>query len=77
MGDEETLDSHSRNAIFEANFNNYNLITLFFKNSDIREFLQAITIPEDDFIEASDILGIPTKYCYYMVGLLASENPQY
>ncbi|HHW2811909.1 TPA: SIR2 family protein [Pseudomonas aeruginosa] len=68
MGDEETLDSHSRNAIFEANFNNYNLITLFFKNSDIREFLQAITIPEDDFIEASDILGIPTKYCYYMVG---------
>lgn len=68
MRDDETLDAHSRNAIFEANFNNYNLITLFFKNSDIREFLSAITIPEDDFIQASDILGIPTKYCYYMVG---------
>ncbi|MCX2684608.1 SIR2 family protein [Pseudomonas sp. DCB_AW] len=66
--DDETLDAQSKAAIFEANFNNYNLITLFFRNSDIREFLDAITLPEDDFLLESDILGLPTKYCYYMVG---------
>jgi hypothetical protein len=62
------LDAQSRSAIFEANFNNYNLITLFFKNSDIKEFLRAITLPEDEFLRESDILGLPTKYCYYLVG---------
>jgi len=68
MNDGEVLDAQSKSAIFEANFNNYNLITLFFKNSDIKEFLLAITIPEDEFLQQSDILGLPTKYCYYMVG---------
>lgn len=68
MGDEEVLDAQSRAAVFEANFNNYNLITLFFKSSDIREFLLAITIPDDEFLRESDILGLQTKYCYYMVG---------
>lgn len=68
MKDDETLDAQSRAAIFEANFNNYNLITLFFKSADIREFLLAITISEDDFLLESDILGLSTKYCYYIVG---------
>lgn len=68
MKDDEILDSQSRSAIFEANFNNYNLITLFFNSSDIREFLLAITISDDDFLLESDLNGLPTKYCYYIVG---------
>lgn len=68
MRDDEDLDNQTRNAIFEANFNNYNLITLFFKNADIREFLHAVTMAEDEFLLESDVLGLPTKYCYYMVG---------
>ncbi|MBG8558321.1 SIR2 family protein [Pseudomonas qingdaonensis] len=64
----EELDPQNRSAIFEANFNNYNLITLFFNSNDIREFLQAVTMPEVDFIQESDFLGLPTKYVYYMVG---------
>lgn len=68
MRDDEVLDAQSRSAIFEANFNNYNLITLFFTSADIREFLLAITIPEDDFLLESDVHGLSTKYCYYIVG---------
>lgn len=68
MDDNEVLDTQSRSAIFEANFNNYNLVTLFFNNSDIREFLLAITIPDDEFLLESDVLGLDTKYCYYIVG---------
>lgn len=68
MGEDEELDTQSRSAIFEANFNNYNLITLFFKNADIKEFLHAITLTEEEFLHQSDILGLPTKYCYYLVG---------
>ncbi|MCQ4232215.1 SIR2 family protein [Pseudomonas stutzeri] len=58
----------NKNAIFEANFNNYNLITLFFDSLDIREFLHAVTMPEVEFLELSDILGLNTKYTYYLVG---------
>lgn len=68
MRDDEELDSQSRSAIFEANFNNYNLITLFFKSAEIKEFLNAITLSDEEFLLESDILGVPTKYCYYMVG---------
>ncbi|MDH1101323.1 SIR2 family protein [Pseudomonas mosselii] len=64
----EAIDPQNRNAIFEANFNNYNLITLFFNSKDIEEFLRAITMPEVDFLQESDFLGLPTKYVYYMVG---------
>ena len=64
----ENLDDKSRAAIFEANFNNYNLITLFFNDEEIKAFLKAITMPEADFLYISDILGLPTKYNYYIVG---------
>lgn len=64
----EAIDPQNRNAIFEANFNNYNLVTLFFNSKDIEEFLRAITMPEIDFLQESDFLGLPTKYVYYMVG---------
>ena len=64
----EAIDPQNRNAIFEANFNNYNLVTLFFNSKDIEEFLRAITMPEVDFLQESDFLGLPTKYVYYMVG---------
>ncbi len=66
--DHSTLDDKSKTAIFEANFNNYNLITLFFDNEEIKAFLKAITMPEADFLYLSDILGLPTKYNYYLVG---------
>ncbi|HEX4548954.1 SIR2 family protein [Pseudomonas sp.] len=64
----EELDPQNKAAIFEANFNNYNLITLFFSSEDIREFLLAITMPEVDFLQVSDVLGLQTKYVYYLVG---------
>lgn len=66
--DHSTLDDKSKAAIFEANFNNYNLITLFFDNKEIKAFLKAITMPEAEFLYISDILGLPTKYNYYLVG---------
>ncbi|MDU8359964.1 SIR2 family protein [Pseudomonas syringae group sp. J309-1] len=64
----EPLDVHNQSAIFDANFNNYNLITLFFNSSDINEFLRVITLPEEEFLRVSDILGLQTKYNYYLVG---------
>jgi len=70
MADDEHIDDSSKRAIFEANFSNYNLITLFFKNEDIRGFIKAITMPDQDFDRESNILGLETKYCYYLVGAL-------
>lgn len=70
--DSEILDPKSKSAIFEANFNNYNLITLFFDNEEIKYFLKAITMPETDFLRLSDILGLPTKYNYYLVGAIGT-----
>lgn len=66
--DEKKLKNKS--AIFDSNFNNYNLITLFFNSTDIKEFLQAVTLPEDEFLRVSDFLGLQTKYCYYLVGAI-------
>lgn len=66
------LDPKSKSAIFDANFNNYNLITLFFNNEEIKYFLKAITMPEDEFLRISDILGLPTKYNYYLVGAIGT-----
>ncbi|KTS32077.1 SIR2 family protein [Pantoea dispersa] len=66
--DHSKVDEKSKTAIFEANFNNYNLITLFFDNEEIKAFLKAITMPEADFLYISDILGLHTKYNYYLVG---------
>lgn len=60
----------NKSAIFEANFNNYNLITLFFNNDDVNEFLQAVTMPETEFRDTSDVIGMPTKYIYYLVGAI-------
>jgi len=68
----DVLDPKSKSAIFEANFNNYNLITLFFTNEDIKYFLKAVTMPETDFLRISDILGLPTKYNYYLVGAIGT-----
>lgn len=65
---DELIEPQNKNAIFEANFNNYNLITLFFNASDIRDFLKAITMPEVEFLQESDYLGLPAKYVYYIVG---------
>lgn len=65
---ETEIPANSKKAIFEANFNNYNLITLFFNNHEISEFLDTITKPEIEFIRESDILGLHTKYTYYLVG---------
>ncbi|MGE6662712.1 SIR2 family protein [Pseudomonas sp. NPDC077408] len=62
------LDDGTESAIFEANFNNYNLITLFFDSSDIKSFLSCLTMSEVDFLEMSDFLGLKTKYIYYLVG---------
>lgn len=61
-------DVKNKKAIFEANFNNYNLITLFFDSADIDEFFHAITMAEPEFVDLSDVLGLPTKYTYYLVG---------
>lgn len=64
----DEIDPQNKSAIFEANFNNYNLITLFFNSEDIKEFLLAITLPELEFLQISDVLGLQTKYIYYLVG---------
>ncbi|HBP29728.1 MAG TPA: hypothetical protein DD666_09965 [Advenella kashmirensis] len=64
----KTSNRQNETAIFEANFNNYNLITLFFDSEDIEDFLRAITIPDEEFLQVSDELGLQTKYIYYLVG---------
>lgn len=66
--DDNTIEENNKKAIYDANFNNYNLITLFFKNIEIKHFLHALTMSEIDFAKTSKILGKPTKYIYYLTG---------
>lgn len=57
-------------AIFEANFNLYNLITLFLSNEEIKELGNLINLPNEPFIHKAGSDGFELMHCYYVVGAI-------
>lgn len=60
-------------AIRQANFCVYNLITLFLKEDEIAAFGELINsdfFDDNDLSDEADVAGTPLKYCFYLTGPL-------
>lgn len=69
-GDNQLTDAE-KNAIFNSNFAVYNLITLFFDNDDISNFLKLLSMDSSQFTTLADEIGAQIKLIYYFVGSVA------
>ena len=56
----------SDKIIFRANFNSYNLYTIFLNNEEIRDLAELISADEHTF--DLDYAGDATKFVYYLIG---------
>ena len=59
-------------AIAAANFEVYNLLTLFLTNEDITALCELIAEDKVDFSDRAARLGVPVKYVYYITGGVAA-----
>ncbi len=73
LADGEKISQEDAEAIRLANFNVYNLITLFLNHSKIAALAKLINpqdIADDSLSDLSMQLEVPLKYCYYLTGAL-------
>ncbi len=66
------LSQNEKNVIFEANFNLYNLITLFMDSDKIKELGRLIDLPNDAFVHKAGLDSLNLMYCYYVVGAIGA-----
>jgi hypothetical protein len=71
-GGEADLSEDQRNAIREANFETYNLITLFASSEDIAQILDIISMEEGDLEGLLAHYSVVSRYVYYIVGAVSS-----
>jgi hypothetical protein len=69
---EAGLSDDQRNAIREANFETYNLVTIFASSSDIAEILRIVSMDEDDLEGLLAHHSMVSRYVYYIVGAVSS-----
>lgn len=69
--DKSALSDSEKQAIYNSNFEVYNLITLFFDDNDISLFTKCITYDDDNFQRFAEENEINIKYVYYFVGSVA------
>ncbi|ANM11365.1 MULTISPECIES: SIR2 family protein [unclassified Rhizobium] len=62
----------SERAIREANFEVYNLITLFLDDSEIAALGRLITIRDGDLVHVAEEEGIDLRYVYYLTGAIGA-----
>ena len=70
--DKKTLTDDEKAAIFNSNFEVYSLITLFLDNEELAKLSEIIALEKGDFKTKADIVGVKTKYNYYLVGTVGS-----
>lgn len=58
-------------AIREANFNLYNLVTLFLTGDELRELGYLIALDDTEFHHNAALAKINLAFCYYIVGAIA------
>lgn len=68
----EELTEEQKKAIFDSNFEVFNLITLFLDNNEISELTTLITMEKNDFSRLAAIAGAQIKYVYYLVGTVGA-----
>jgi hypothetical protein len=69
---ESGLSEDQRNAIREANFETYNLVTIFANSLDIAEILQIISMSEGDLEGLLAHHSMVSRYVYYIVGAVSA-----
>lgn len=68
---EEGEEVVNEGAITDANFDVYNLVTLFLKDKEINALGKLLTMSEEDFARISSDSGLRTVYRYILVGAVA------
>lgn len=66
------LTNDQRSAIREANFDTYNLVTIFANSFEIAELLRLVAMEEDDLEGHLARHSVPSRYVYYIVGAVSS-----
>ena len=69
---EAGLSEDQQNAIREANFETYNLVTIFANSSDIAEILRIISMDEGELEGLLAHHSMVSRYVYYIVGAVSS-----
>jgi hypothetical protein len=69
---EASLSNDQKDAIREANFETYNLVTMFVDSSDIAELLSLVSMAEDELEGHLAHHGVPSRYVYYVVGSVSA-----
>jgi hypothetical protein len=72
LGDDEVLTPGQQDAIQEANFSTYNLVTLFLKSNEINALLQLIGRSEDDLHNEISNAGFCSRFVYYICGTVSA-----
>jgi hypothetical protein len=65
---QETLEG----ASIQSNFHTYNLVTLFLSSPEIASLAKLVSISGDRFSIATDELGLPKSYTYYISGAVGA-----
>jgi len=68
LEDTNTLDNESKNAIIDANFEVYNLVTLFLNKDGIKNLAKIIKKSDEDYEEISDLVAKDTSFKYFLTG---------
>lgn len=71
-GGESSLSEDQRDAIREANFETYNLVTIFASSEQVAEILRLVAMSEDGLEGQLAHYGVPARYVYYFVGAVSS-----
>jgi SIR2-like domain len=69
---EAGLSDAQQNAIRDANFETYNLVTIFANSTEIAEILKSVTMEEDELEGCLALHSITSRYVYYMVGSVSA-----
>lgn len=68
----DRLTPEEKRAIFNSNFDVYNLITLFLDDAGIASLCELISMPTADYCHKSEILGVDSKYIFYLTGTVGT-----
>lgn len=66
--DEETINEDAKAAIRYANFQVYNLITLFLNREELKAFGELLSMDEEELRQGAEEASIELKYVYYITG---------
>jgi hypothetical protein len=68
MRESNLIDVEARKAIVDANFEVYNLVTLFLDKNGIKNLAKCIKYSDEVYAELCDRVSEPTSYKYFLTG---------